>query len=202
MKSVALGVRMHSGWGVLVTVGDEAEVVDRRRFVIVGDDVLGGKMPFHHAEKLGLCQAEAYLTSYTAECDRAARQEIKNSVDELKARGYDVNSAAIVLSSGRGLPDLSKILGSHPLIHSAEGELFRESARRACQFIGIRTLGYRERDLPARAKQVFGNAAAKIMDQLARRGKALGPPWTGDYKCAALAAYLAHCECHPKRKKA
>ena len=193
---------MHSGWGVLVTVGDEAKIIDRRRFVIVSDGAPGGKMPFHHAEKLGLDQAEAYLISYTAESDGAARQAIENSVDELKVRGYGVDSAAIVLSSGRALPDLSKILGSHPLIHSAEGELFRESARRACQSIGIRTLGYRERDLPARAKQLFGDATAKIMDQLAMQGKALGPPWTGDYKCAALAAYLAHCECHPKRKRA
>lgn len=128
MESVALGVRMHSGWGVLVTVGDEAEVVDRRRFVIVSDDAPGGKMPFHHAEKLGLGQAEAYLSRYTAECDRVARQAIKVSVDELKARGYYVDSAAIVPSSGRTLPDLSKILGSHPLIHSAEGDLF-ESVR-------------------------------------------------------------------------
>lgn len=193
---------MHSGWGVLVTVGDAAEIIDRRRFVIVSDDAPGGKMPFHHAEKMGLAQAEAYLNSYTEDCDRVARQAIKVSVDELKARGYGADSAAIVLSSGRTLPDLSKILGSHPLIHSAEGELFRESARRACQSIGIRTLGYRERDLPARAKQVFGDATAKIMGQLALRGKALGPPWTGDYKCAALAAYLALCEWHPKRKRA
>jgi hypothetical protein len=201
MKSVALGVRMHSGWGVLVTVGDEAEIVDRRRFVVVSDEAPGGKMPFHHAEKVGLPQAEAYLTSYIAECDRHTRQAIERCVDDLRARGSGVNSAAIVLSSGLTLPDLPKILASHPLIHSAEGELFRESARRACQFLGIRTIGYRERDLPARAKQIFGDAAAKIIDQLARGGKALGPPWTGDYKCAALAAYLAHCECHPKRKR-
>ena len=191
MKPAAFGIRMHSGWGVLVTVTDSVEVLDRRRIVIVSDDAPGGKMPFHYAESLGLPKAKKYLADYTAECDRLARQELARALDDVKARGYEVTSAALVLASGRTLPDLAHILAAHPLIHTAEGELFRDSVRRACESLAIPVLGYRERDLPECASKLLGNTSPKIIRQIAGMGKTLGPPWTADHKSAALAACLA-----------
>ena len=191
MKSAALGIRMHSGWGVLVTIGDTMEVLDRRRIVIVSEGSSGGKMPFHHAEELGLPAAQKYLAGYSAECDRLAQREIGHALDDLKTCGYDVASAALVLASGRALPDLAHILAAHPLIHTAEGELFRDSARRACESLALPVLGYRERDLAECANKVFGRASNKIVLQLAGMGKTLGSPWTADHKSAALAGCLA-----------
>jgi hypothetical protein len=191
MKSAAIGIRMHSGWGVLVTVSDQAEVVDRRRITIVSEDATGGKMPFHHAEELGLQKAENYLVKYTADCDRLARQEIVKALEDLKAREYQVRAAGLVLASGRPLPKLPQILASHPLIHTAEGELFRDLVRRACESLGIPVLGYRERDLPDQAKELFADEASKLMNKLTEAGKVLGPPWTADHKSAALAACLS-----------
>jgi len=191
MKPAAFGIRMHSGWGVLVTVTDSVEVLDRRRIAVVSGDAPGGKMPFHHAEGLGLPRAQKYLANYTAECDRQARQEIARALDDVKARGYNVTSAGLVLASGRTLPDLAHILAAHPLIHTAEGELFRDTVRRACESLALPVLGYRERDLPECASKLLGNASPKIIRQLAGMGKTLGPPWTADHKSAALAACLA-----------
>lgn len=191
MKSAAFGIRMHSGWGVLVTIDDASEVLDRRRITIVSEDVQGGRMPFHHAEALGLSRAEKYLAGYTSECDRLAQQEIRAAVHDLKVLGYQVTFAGLVLASGRTLPDLAHILASHALIHTAEGELFRESVRRGCESLGISVTGYRQRELAEHAKSSFGNASAKIIRQLANAGKALGPPWTADHKAAALVAYIA-----------
>ena len=148
-------------------------------------------MPFHHAEALGLSRAEKYLAGYTSECDRLAQQEIRAAVHDLKVLGYQVTFAGLVLASGRTLPDLAHILASHALIHTAEGELFRESVRRGCESLGISVTGYRQRELAEHAKSSFGNASAKIIRQLANAGKALGPPWTADHKAAALVAYIA-----------
>jgi hypothetical protein len=191
MKSAAIGIRMHSGWGVLVTVNDAAEVVDRRRIVIVSEKARGGKMPFHHAGELGLPKAEPYLATYTADCDRLARQEMEKALEDLKAREYQAIAAGLVLASGRALPNLSQILASHPLIHTAEGELFRDVVRRACETLGIPVVGFRERDLPDQARQLLAYEAAKLIKKLTDAGKTLGPPWTADHKSAALAAYLS-----------
>ena len=191
MKPAAFGIRMHSGWGVLVTITDSMEVLDRRRIAVVSDDAPGGKMPFHRAEGLGLPRAEKYLANYTAKCDRLARQELGRALDDVKARGHKVTSAGLVLASGRTLPDLAHILAAHPLIHTAEGELFRDSVRRACESLTVPVLGYRERDLPECASKLLGNTSPKILRQIAGMGKTLGPPWTADHKSAALAACLA-----------
>jgi len=56
MKRAALGIRMHSGWGVLVTVSgeaDSAEIMDRRRIVITHPSMPGAKQPYHYAVNLG-----------------------------------------------------------------------------------------------------------------------------------------------------
>jgi len=57
MKRAALGVRMHSGWGVLVAVSGDAhsvEVLDRRRIVTTDPSIPGAKQPYHYAAGLGL----------------------------------------------------------------------------------------------------------------------------------------------------
>ena len=61
MKNAAFGVRMHSGWGVVVCIsGNSAtpEIVDRRRIVIIEPTMAGAKQPYHFVESLGLEDAE------------------------------------------------------------------------------------------------------------------------------------------------
>lgn len=202
MKAAAIGIRMHSGWGVVVAIDEKHKVIDRRRIVLVDERAPGGKMPFHHAEKMALPAAAKFLSSYTAECDREAHHELEKTNQDLSACGYAVASAALVLASGRALPELPQILASHALIHAAEGELFRDSARRACQAIGLRVIGYRERDLPGQIKTNFGRSADALVSSVNHAGKTLGPPWTGDYKAAAFAACLALRECGRELRKA
>lgn len=186
MKPVAVGIRMHSGWGVLVAVAEFAEITYRRRIVVIDDDMAGGKQPFHHAERMGLPKADKYLADYIAKTDRLAQEALAQAIAELKTKEFSVNAAAIVLASGRTLPPLPQILAAHPLIHTAEGELFRMTIRHACEALEIPIMGYRERDL----KDGKGLPAG-IVRSVANAGKSLGPPWTADHKCAALAAYLA-----------
>jgi hypothetical protein len=109
----------------------------------------------------------------------------------LHSRGYRVAKAALLLASGRRLPSLSQILAAHPLVHSAEGELFRETVRQACESLSIPVLGYKERELEAEAIRLLGDSFPRVVRQFAAAGKSVGPPWTADHKSAALGAYLA-----------
>ena len=92
-------------------------------------------------------------------------------------------------ASGRTLPSLEKILASHPLIHTAEGEFFRHAVSQACEDLQIPVTAIRQRELEERAKSAFGSAS-RIQGTIASLGKTIGPPWTKDHKTAALAAAL------------
>ena len=182
---------MHSGWGVLVAVNENSEILDRQRIVVCNRNGPRGNQPYHHAQELGLPNAQKFLTDYTAETCRLAEKELSKIVSNLNTRGYTPIAAAILLASGRKLPQLSQILAAHPLIHTAEGELFRDTVRHACESLSIPVLGIPERDVQSHAKTVFSFSAPKVTAQLAKAGKSIGPPWTADHKCAALAACIA-----------
>src|SRR6266550_5930347 len=192
MKRAALGVRMHSGWGVLVAVAgdpDSLEVIDRRRIVVTDPGTPGAKQPYHRAVTLGLPKAETYLAKCTADSERLAVAAIGEVVRELEGR-YRIAGAALLLASGRPLPSLEKILASHPLLHTAEGEFFRNAIRSACERLKIPVTGTRERDLDESAKTAFGKTASRVQRAIAGMGKSIGPPWTKDHKSAALAAAM------------
>jgi hypothetical protein len=191
MKTAALGIRMHSGWGVLVAVSGDAaspEVLDRRRIVTIDPEIRGSSQPYHHAVNLGLPEAERYLANCAAISERLAFVAIGELLKELEARGCRMAGAAVLLASGRPLPPLGKILASHPLIHTAEGEFFRNAVSKACERLKIPVTGVRERDLEQQAKTTSGKAASGIQRRISTLGGSLGPPWTKDHKTAALAA--------------
>ena len=102
-----------------------------------------------------------------------------------------LTSAAILLSSARPLPDLEEILASHALIHTAEGEFFRQAFRSAFEKLRIPITGIRARDLDDSAVEAFGKAASAIQKRIDGMGRDLGAPWTKDEKTAALAATIA-----------
>lgn len=193
MKRAALGVRMHSGWGVLVALSAGAnllEVLDRRRIVITDPGMPGANQPYHYASTLGLPNSETYLANCAAVSERLALAAIEEVVRELDGRHYRVVGSAVLLASGRPLPPLSKILASHPLIHTAEGEFFRNAVRKACEHLKIPGTSVRERELDERAKIAFGNGASRMQRRIANLGRSIGPPWTKDHKTAALAASM------------
>ena len=193
MKRAALGFRMHSGWGVLVAVSGDAssvEVVDRRRIVITDATIPGATQPYHHAASMGLQESESHIANCAALSKRLALAAIEQVVRELDGRQYRVIGSAVLLASGRPLPSLAKILAAHPLIHTAEGEFFRNSIRNACERLTISVEAIRERELEERTKTAFGNSASQMQREIATAGRSIGPPWTKDHKAAALAALL------------
>jgi hypothetical protein len=187
MKYAALGVQMHSGWGVLVAVSgapDAIEILARRRIVTADPEMPGAIQPYHYAMNLKLPESEKHLAKCAAASTRLAVAAIADLVKE-----FHIVGSAVLQASGRTLPSLEKILASHPLIHTAEGEFFRHTVSQAFEDLQITVTAIRQRDLEERAKSTFGSAS-RIQGTIASLGKTIGPPWTKDHKTAALAAAL------------
>jgi hypothetical protein len=150
----------------------------------------GAIQPYHYAMNLKLPESERHLANCAAVSTRLAVAAIGDLVKELNARQFHIVGSAVLLASGRSLPPLEKILASHPLIHTAEGEFFRHTVSQACEDLQISVTAIRQRELDERAKAAFGNAASRVQGGIASLGKTIGPPWTKDHKTAALAAAL------------
>jgi len=193
MKCAALGIRMHSGWGVLVAVSGDAssvEVMERRRIVIADPRIAGANQPYHYAASLGLPESERYLANCAAAAEGLAIAAVEEVIRELDGRHFRIVGSAVLLASGRPLPPFPKILASHALIHSAEGEFFRNAVRNACERLDISVTAIRERELDEQAKTAFGNAASRVQRRISSLGSSIGPPWTKDHKSAAIAASM------------
>lgn len=194
MKPAAAGIRMHSGWGALVVLSRQAsgiELLERRRITVAAQEMPGAKQPYHFVEKLPIAEAEKCLAEFTTASEQLAGQAVGEVMQQAQTRGYRIVSAAILLASARTLPPLPKILSSHALIHTAEGEFFRTIAWQACDRMHIPVVGFRERDLEEQAQQLLGSSFALASRKLSAVGKAAGPPWTLDHKNAAWAALLS-----------
>ncbi len=192
MRRAAIGVRMHSGWGALVAVSNDNGIVEipaRRRVVVTTSDTRGGNQPYHFAKALELPEAEKFLGDSFAASKRMAQTTVRDLIGELSGE-YRIVGSAVLLASGRPLPPLAKILAAHPLIHTAEGEFFRQVFWKACESLDLPVTGFRERELDGCVQTAFGEAAAGMRQQVSTLGKSLGPPWTTDQKMATLAALI------------
>lgn len=195
----AIGIRPHSGWGAVVVVAGPPgaiEVMDRRRVVVASPHVTSSKIqgatqPYHFAKDQNLSDAERYLARCAAASDQLALDALGEIVTEIRRRGCSVETCAILLASGRELPALEKILASHALIHTAEGEFFRQCFRSAGERLKLDVRGIREKNLDELARSAFGAKAKSLQREIAGLGRRIGPPWTTDQKSACLAALLA-----------
>jgi len=193
-KQATLGFRVHSGWTALVTVCLEKGapvVLARERVHLVETFTYEFRQPYHTAEKMLLGQARDFIKRVRDEARRLAHRAIRGLQSDLQKQGIALKKCGLVLASGRPLPDLEKILGSHALIHTADGELFREAIVHAGARLGLRTEGIKERELLERSARDLRVQPAALMRRITELGRPLGSPWSQDEKFATLAAWLA-----------
>jgi hypothetical protein len=200
-RRIAIGIRVHSGWGALVAVSGEPggeTVVERERIIVVDPKTPGVAQPYHFAQRLNLREGEKNAEQHVRKCAEASAQmalsAVRNLVERWQSAGYSIAGAAILLGSGRPLPPFAKILASHPMLHTAEGVFFREAFRNAFERLAIPVTGISERQLEERAGEVFGKRAASLQRRIAAMGRSVGPPWTLDQKSAALGAMIVLAE--------
>jgi hypothetical protein len=126
--------------------------------------------------------------------DRArhlAEQAVRAAIGGLQEMGYEVVGCSIPLGSGRPATTLAATLASHPLLHTAEGELFRGALNHAGERCGLPVMGVKEKDLTARGAADLGFSLDDLRLRLAEMGRPVGPPWGQDQKVATLVAWLA-----------
>ena len=193
-KKAAIGLRAHSGWAALVALAGPAnspEVIARRRIEIADPKIRGSKQPFHAAEPMEFPDAKAYIEQCARSTERLAREALQAAIDGLHDRRSEAAGCGIILGSGRTLPGLEAILKSHALIHTAEGEFFRNALLEACKHCGIPVLGVKEKELFERGAAHFRTPVTELERSVQEMGKSVGPPWTQDQKYAALVAWMA-----------
>src|ERR1700732_4168379 len=88
-----------------------------------------------------------FIREVRADARRLALSSLGSLRGDLAEGNFKLVRGALLLASGRGLPALKQILASHALIHTADGELFRESLRAACSLCQLPMAGIREKGL-------------------------------------------------------
>jgi hypothetical protein len=199
-EAAALGFRVHSGWAVAVAVTGspgnpimQPIVLERRRIEIADAAIPGSKQPYHAAASLDLGKAETLI----GRCRESSASLAGGAIAGLAARlseKHRLVGSAILFGSGRPLPELAAILRSHPLIHTAEGEFFRQVLVSAAEGCSLPVTLVKEREAWDRAAGIWRLELQALQKRIDTLGRSLGPPWRQDEKLASLAAWIALAE--------
>jgi hypothetical protein len=194
MRRAAVGFRVHSGWTAMIAVAagkDGLELLVRGRLHLVKTFTYEYRQPYHTAAKLSPDEGRAFIGHVRKESRELAFRALRQLKVELEQQGYSLERCGLLLSSGRPLPPLPRILAAHSLIHTADGELFRESLLHAAGRCSLWSLTIKDRELLFSASRALRAKPASLTRRVAELGRGLGPPWSQDEKLASLVAWLA-----------
>jgi len=186
MADVAIGFRDHSGWAVAVVVSTEPAVLGRRRLELCDPDL--PRQVYHAAAGKPLDRAGALVTKVEANVVATASSAVAELAADLLRAGHRVRAVGVPVGTVKVPEDLGAILGSHPMLHAAEGELYREALADSAEAAGLPVVRFVAKSLMREASAITGRP---IEETLATLGRNLGPPWAKDQKEAAAAALLA-----------
>ena len=194
MKPASLGFRVHSGWSALVAISLEQglpRVLLRERPHLVENFTFEFRQPYHTAKKKPVDEAGEFIARVQTEARGLAYRVVQLARESVRKHGYEIKHGALLAASGKPLPALPQILASHALIHTADGEMFREAVLHGCGKCGLETYAVKEKEVRERAGQTLRLSASELAGRLADLGRTCGPPWTQDEKLAVVAAWLA-----------
>lgn len=179
-----VGVADHAGWAVLVTVGPDAVVLDRRRIELVDEGL--PVLPHHHeGQKLPVGEAVALVEKVRASAMRCATRA-------LEALAHDVGApvGAIALRACPPLPDtVQACLADYRAQCVADTVMFRHALADAAAARGWTVTWYEAKTVFFEAARALGRNT--IDDLLLGTGKRLGSPWQKDHRTAMAAAVAA-----------
>ena len=179
-----IGVSDHCGWAVLVTVGGDGALLDRRRVELVDEGL--PKLPHHHdAQGLPLPAALELIERVRASADRHATVAL-----DAVARAVPAHIVGITLRECPPLPpSVAERLADYRAQNVADTVMYRQALAGAAGARGWRVDWYA-------TKKVLGAAAdaLAITDfdaHFLQLRRSLGPPWGMDYKLAMAAGIVA-----------
>ena len=188
-----MGIAAHSGWAATVVLGiSEAgpQVLLRSRIDMVDRRAPESKQPYHAVESLELDRAQARLNEYMACAEGMAYTAIQAIAAQLATRKWRMTAAGVLDAAGRKGSSLASILASHALIHSADGDHFRQATAAAAARSGLTVARVPARELEAQAAAGLRRPLARLREAVTGLGRQVGPPWGADQKMATLLAWL------------
>jgi hypothetical protein len=184
----ALGFKPRTGKSTVIAVSGKADapVILVKALAQVAFTFEEGAI-FHVAQEKPFATAGGFLRDAEHAFVTRAREELARII------GSDMEIVGAVLAAPlpKKLPPLESILKSHPLVHAAEGELYRRVFAEACSALGAQPQRVPAEELASRVGKAVGLSPTKVAAHLAAMGKASGKPWAAEQKEAALAAWLA-----------
>jgi hypothetical protein len=162
----AIGFSVHTGWAAAVAIGGPKPTLLARERVVLADTDYG-RFVYHAAR-----ETPAFARDMVKESRQVAVRRGTRALRDLLAalEGHRVVAVAVPPPK-RELPPLDRILASHSLVHSAEGELFRAALVIAGEKVGVAVVELAASALPALS--------------------VAGPPWGKDQRSAAALAWAA-----------
>ena len=168
---------------VAVSGPPASPVIVHREQVTLVDDA-SRQEPYHAAAALTLDDAPALIASAAQAATAAAEAKLRGFVSSLGS------VAAVGLVGGdRRLPELSRILTKHALLHAAERDLYEQAV-----IHGAARAGLPVTTIPATGRLLEDASVTlgvPLEGPLAAVAKSIGPPWKKDHKEAAAAALMA-----------
>ena len=154
-----------------MVVASATAIIERRHVNLAGSGPPQTVQPYHAARHLDLPDAQKAVERAASRARKLAGKAIREAMEE-----HNIVGCGVGLDPDQRRPPLEKILASHPLLHTAEGLLFRTAIADAAAECGITVAVAPERELTLRASALARPA---------------GPPWRQDEKIATAAALMA-----------
>lgn len=186
-RRAALGVAVHNGWAILVTIdadGRRPAVVDRRRVELIAPDVPGN--PFHHEGlRLPLSEAAAAVERSRASALAHARDALAALVKALPLSRIE----AIALPEPRKVPEqLADVLASGNVVYVADRHMYEVALSSAAASLRLPVVRHPRDHEYASAAASLDVREATVRKYLDGLRVSLGPPWQKDHRAAAAAA--------------
>lgn len=188
-RRAALGFTVRTGRVIVVALAapvEAPEILAKARIDVATTFDEGAV--FHSAQKLPLEKARTFVEESEDRFVERARTALGAFIAGLDAK---IVATAMAAPARKSLPPFASILKAHPLLHAAEGELYRRVFTEGAAAVGPRPDRIGPDTLAKSTASALGLAPATLAAQLATMGKAAGRPWAADQKQAALAAWLA-----------
>jgi len=191
-----IGFKAHTGWATHVVVSGAPPKMDifaRGRTELLPADDSIPRFVYHEAALLTAARAGDLVRRAQSAARHAAADSLSAIIADARSRAVLVKTCALVTGTSRMKPGaaLTAILQSHPLIHAAEGALFRDAICAACRECGLALVTVAESDAWTTAACACDCAESDVRQHVAALRSIVGPPWGADEKIATAAALAA-----------